>query len=93
MSLFNDIKNPVTKRGRRKSKFYDSGKHGHLNLLALRISRYWNQEPKWFQNLDRETQTELIAEYILTHETNDARKKRREQHQRATAEKWRKKSM
>ena len=92
MSLRDDTANSISKRGRRKGKFYDCGKNGYLDLLSLRISRYWYQEPSWFDQQDRRTKTALIAEYILTHETPDAKKKRRNEHQKKTAERWRKKS-
>jgi len=44
----------------------------------LRISRHWAQPPDWFDSLDAQTQTDLIADYILDNESQkdkDARKK------------------
>ena len=40
------------------------------------ISRYWNREPDWFDNLDRDLQLRLLADYQLSNEAPEDRKKR-----------------
>lgn len=79
MSFFHEHKDSDRIRGRRKSKFFLYSRAGHLDRLALRLCRFWGQAPGWFTNLDRQTQTDLIADYILEHESQkdrDERKKR-----------------
>jgi len=66
-------------RGRRKSKFFLFSGAGHLDRLALKISRHWHKDPGWFLTLSSELQTDLIADYILDQDTQkqrDERKKR-----------------
>ena len=79
MSLLHECKDSDRGRGRRKSKFFLFSRAGHLDRLALRLCRFWSQPPGWFRNLPPQTQTDLIADYILEHESQkdrDERKKR-----------------
>ena len=79
MPFFHEHEDSNRGRGRRKSKFFLYSKAGHLDRLALRLCRFWGQSPGWFRNLPPQTQTDLIADYILEHESQkdrDERKKR-----------------
>jgi hypothetical protein len=51
----------------------------------LRISKHWNQHPKWFTTLPHDLQIELIAEYNLHHETKKEYDKRKMKY---GAKKW-----
>jgi len=77
MSLIYVSEDPNRERGRRKSKFFLYSKSGHLDRIALRISRFWHQDPRWFLTLPPETQTDLIADYILEHESQKERDERK----------------
>lgn len=71
---------PDRDRGRRKSKFFLYSKAGHLDRLALRLCRFWGQTPGWFRNLPAQTQTDLIADYILEHESQKDRDERKKKY-------------
>ena len=79
MSFVHVAEDPNRRGGQRKSKFYLFSRAGHLDRLALRLCRFWKQPPGWFSNLPPQIQTDLIADYILEHESQkerDERKKR-----------------
>ena len=80
MSLLYVSKDPDRGRGRRKSKFFLFSRAGHLDRLALRLCRFWGQPPGWFRNLPAQTQTDLIADYILEHESQKDRDERKERY-------------
>jgi len=42
-------------------------KRGMIDLLILKIERYWGKTPGWFKTLDAETQSDLIAAYNVEH--------------------------
>tara|TARA_R100000995_G_scaffold83413_2_gene59250 strand:- start:399 stop:635 length:237 start_codon:yes stop_codon:yes gene_type:complete len=42
-------------------------KRGMIDLLILKIERYWGKTPGWFKGLDAETQSDLIAAYNVEH--------------------------
>jgi hypothetical protein len=69
-------------RGRRHCKFLIS-KAGYYDMLALRISRFWNMEPTWFFTLDYNVQLLVLAEYRLSHEDEKKRKDRKVKNERA----------
>ena len=50
-------------------------KRGTLDLLILKIERYWGKTPGWFKGLDAETQSDLIAAYNVEHMNAKQRKK------------------
>jgi len=80
MSLLYVSKDPDRGRGRRKSKFFLYSRAGHLDRLALRLCRFWGQPPGWFASLDPQTQTDLIADYILEHESQKDRDERKKKY-------------
>lgn len=44
--------------------------------MGLAISRHWGQSPHWFDGLTYEMRLELVADYMLTHESHkDSQKK------------------
>ncbi len=91
MSYCYDIQDSDRRRGQRKSKFFDQGRSGHLTLLALRVSRHWHKEPRWFEQQPKDVQIDIIAEYILHNETPETREERRKEYQKELIKKWQKK--
>ena len=50
-------------------------KRGTVDLLILKIERFWGQTPGWFRCLDSETQSDLIAAYNVEHMSSKNLKK------------------
>lgn len=50
-------------------------KRGTVDLLILKIERYWGKTPGWFKGLDAETQSDLIAAYNVEHMSSKDLKK------------------
>jgi len=56
--------------------------------MALRISRRWMRDPGWFENLPPETQTDLVAEYLIENETPKQREERKAEYNRSIARRF-----
>ena len=39
--------------------------------MSLRIDRHWGKDPGWFMKLSRKTQTQVWAEFMLAHESQE----------------------
>jgi len=46
------------------------------------MSRRWGRDPDWFRSLDPDTQTSIIADYILETETQKQREERKTRYNR-----------
>ncbi len=64
-------------------------KQGQWQALSFRISQHWNQDPFWFEGLQRDQQEMLIAEFLLSRESKKDAEKRKIRYNRRILEKKR----
>ena len=47
---------------------------GQLERMGFAISKYWNQQPWWFDSLEKDQQLTILADYNINHQDPKAAK-------------------
>ena len=66
----------VRKRGHRSRKFFRITVAGQIETTGFAISRFWGQEPTWFENLSPELKCRVLADYRIQCDDEKTRKQK-----------------
>jgi hypothetical protein len=80
---------PIITRGPRYWKFYRTTTSGAIERTGFAISRFWNRDPYWFQSLDKDLQSRLYVDFMMSKETPQESKRKKVEAQKQKIKRWR----